>query len=281
MVISHRRSAVSVHDGPSDTEKCAKRNSYFRDYDGENLPVIARAGALPTESGGITAAQRLRWAFTAALMVEPCRRVHERPHQPLAMHPDPRGDSQAQGHRCQIWFSLPMAVHSGHEAWPFLYTHRGGRFQAEESVAGDARRCNRFPKKRRQIWCVEIDPGARNCPRSRGHATRSAVCLKGTKLTVRAHWQVTEEGCVLALWSRPAGPVRESGWARWEASKWAGIEKIRPARKEILLLFFLVFYFPFPNQLKCSFKLQIYLECTFQKLQNEYKLFYFFIYYTI
>jgi hypothetical protein len=81
-----------------------------------------------------------------------------------------------------------MAVHSGHEAWPFLYTHRGGRFQAEESVAGGARRCNRFPKKRRWIWCVEIDPGARNCPRSRGHAARSAVCLKGTKLTVWAHW---------------------------------------------------------------------------------------------
>jgi hypothetical protein len=160
---------------------------------GENLPVIARAGALPTKSGGITAAQRLRWAFNIALMVEPYRRVHERPHQPLAIHPDPRGDSQAQDHRCRIWVSLPMAAHSGHEAWPFLYTHRGGRFQAEESVAGGARRCNRFPKKRRRIWCVEIDPGARICPRSRGHAARFAVCLKGTKLTVRAHWQVTEE----------------------------------------------------------------------------------------
>jgi hypothetical protein len=26
-----------VHDGPSDTKKCAKRNSYFRSYDGGKL----------------------------------------------------------------------------------------------------------------------------------------------------------------------------------------------------------------------------------------------------
>jgi hypothetical protein len=48
-----------------------------------------------------------------------------------------------------------------------------GDFQAEDSVAGGARRCNRLPKKADLGWCVEIDPGARIpqakvAPRPRG-----------------------------------------------------------------------------------------------------------------
>jgi hypothetical protein len=76
--------------------------------------------------------------------------------------------------------------------------------------------------------------------------------------------------------------VAEGGGTGWAAQKgkWAEIEKIRPRRKEILFLFF---YFLFPNQFKfkCSFKLQIHLECTVQKLLHEYNLFNLFIYYTI
>jgi hypothetical protein len=146
-------------------------------------PRIVAFGALPTVWRGITAAQRLRLAFTVALMVKPCRRVHERPHQPLAMHPDPRGDSQAQGHRCRIRVPLPMAVHSGHEAWPFLYTHRGWRFPAEESGAGGARRRNRFPKEAEADLVRGFARGVADTPQG------PRFVLKGTKLTIRAHWQ--------------------------------------------------------------------------------------------
>jgi hypothetical protein len=133
-----------------------------------------------------------------------------------------------------------------------------GDFQVEDPVAGGARRCNRFPKKRRRIWCVEIDPGARICPRSRGHAARSAVCLKGTKLTIRAHWQVTP-------WKRkrkggasgPAGcfSAQQAQWRRGKG-KMGQKQIFQPKwRFHNLFSFFSVFHFKF--QIQTEFKFQI------------------------
>jgi hypothetical protein len=53
-------------------------------------------------------------------------------------------------------------------------------------------------------------------------------------------------------------------------SKWAGTGRIWPMAQRGLF-FFLVFYslFSYPIKFKCSFKFQIHLEYTVQKLQHE------------
>ena len=65
-------------------------------------------------------------------------------------------------------------------------------------------------------------------------------------------------------------------WGWCGLGNWAsGVHYGPGARRSFffLFLYFFVLYFPFPNQFKCSFKLQIYLECTFQEIQHEYNLF--------
>jgi hypothetical protein len=70
----------------------------------------------------------------------------------------------------------------------------------------------------------------------------------------------------------PSGLARlkvELGRARW-LKEWAKNEISAQCAKWSLFLF-LVFYslFPYPIKFKCSFKFQIHLECTVQKLQHE------------
>jgi|SRR5688572_22103940 hypothetical protein len=38
-----------------------------------------------------------------------------------------------------------------------------------------------------------------------------------------------------------------------------------PSARRSFIFLFSIFHFPFPNQFKCSFELQIYVECTVQK----------------
>jgi hypothetical protein len=90
---------------------------------------------------------------------------------------------------------------------------------------------------------------------------------------------------------RPSGQRASGKHAREQAAGdagWAGGDgrdgpKTKTATQVTYSFFsvFFVFYFPFPNQIKCSFELQIYLECTVQELQHENNLFNLFIYYII